>query len=216
MATMRLWLISLTIANVLLAGYGWYSSSLAASSYTVAPSELNRDRIKLVAPGEARAAMLERSSNCLEWGAFTVADAARAEQALAALPTPITVRDRRVEGGPRSWWVYLPQANRRAADRVGDELKRLGAGDFYVVQAQDDPKFANAVSLGLFSTEQAAAVRRDQIARLGVRGEIAVQPRDSANSRIYLRLRDVPIANLGRLATLRAELGNAELRECGG
>lgn len=212
---MRLWLITLTIANVLLAGYGWYSTSLAASTYTIPPNELNRDRIKLVAPGEARNAMLERSSGCLEWGAFTVVDATRAEQALSALPMPIAVRDRRVEGGPRSWWVYLPQANRRAADRVGDELKRLGAGDFYVVQAQDDPKFANAVSLGLFSTEQAAVVRRDQIARLGVRGDITVQPRESPNSRIYLRMRDVPIANLARLATLRAEFGNAEMRECG-
>lgn len=214
---MRLWFIVLAAANLMVGLYGWYSTSLAAGTTGPTPTELDRDRIKLIPPDQARNALLDRSSTCLEWGAFTLADAARAEEALASIGEGAQSRDRRVEGSSRNWWVYLPPyPTRRVADRVGDDLKRLGAGDFYVVQQQDDPKFVNAVSLGLFSTEQAALTRRDQLARLGVRGDITVQPRDSANARVYLRLRDVPSALLPRIGALRAEFSTAELRECGG
>ncbi|MEO7402177.1 MAG: SPOR domain-containing protein [Burkholderiales bacterium] len=214
---MRLWFIVFAVANLMVGLYGWYSTSLAAATTGPTPMEFDRDRIRLIPPDQARNALLDRANTCLEWGAFTVADAARAEQELASIGEGAQSRERRLEGGPRNWWVYLPPyPTRRVADRVGDDLKGLGADDFYVVQTQDDPKFVNAVSLGLFSTEKAAIARRDQLARLGVRGDITVQPRDGANTRVYLRLREVPSALMPRIVALRAKFSAAELRECAG
>jgi hypothetical protein len=211
----RVWLVLLVVANLALAGYGWYASSLASTSGAARPPELEPDRIKLLPPDDPRLATLrDRLRTCVEWGAFTVADAVRAERNIDGLGAGLKYTERRVEGGPTTWWVYVaPQANRRAADRIAEDLKRAGVADFYVVQ--EDTKLANAISLGLFSSEGAATARRDQIAKLGVR-DIVVQARESGATRVYVRVRDVPAAVMPRLAALRGEFAATEMRDCAG
>ncbi len=63
---------------------------------------------------------------------------------------------------PKSWWVHLPQqADRASAEKKAGELQRLGVKDYFI-----DP--ANAISLGLFKSEEAARRALDQLKGRGV------------------------------------------------
>jgi hypothetical protein len=72
---------------------------------------------------------------------------------------------------PNSWWVHLPQQPDRAgAEKKAGELQRLGVTEYFI-----DPN--NAVSLGLYKSEEAAKRALDQLkgkgvqtARIDVRG----------------------------------------------
>ena len=217
-------LIALAVLNVLLLAIGLMGRS--NHSGTGAPSpELNPDRIKVIAPGEATE-RLRRSDPrgdgssgagspniaraCIEWGFFTTTEALRVEQMLAA------ASQRSIErrgNGPPMWWVLIaPQINRRAADAVGEFLQRNGITDFYIVT--DEPKFANAVSLGLFSTASAANTRRTQLTRLGLR-DVLVQEREPNAGLMMLRLRDVSADTLARVTALRSDFPAAAVRDCG-
>ncbi len=65
---------------------------------------------------------------------------------------------------PTSWWVHLPQQpDRASAEKKVADLQRLGITDYFI-----DPN--NAVSLGLFKTEEAARRAFDQLRGKGVQG----------------------------------------------
>lgn len=70
------------------------------------------------------------------------------------------------EGSGRSWWVYIPASpSRAAADKRLAELRAQGQADPFVVT--DPGPHRNAISLGLFKSEAAAA---DLVKRLSARG----------------------------------------------
>lgn len=71
---------------------------------------------------------------------------------------------RRSEGG---WWVFLPpQPDKKGAEKKAGELQRLGVTEFFIVT--DGPqKFA--ISLGVFSREEAARKHLEQLRGKGVR-----------------------------------------------
>lgn len=211
--SLRAWLMALVLANVVLFAVGWFSHATPAQAVVPRAPELEPQRIRLVPQKEAiEQGVGRKPRSCIDWGGFATADAARAEKAVAALREGLGVEVRRTEGGTSSWWVHVPpQANRRAADRIAEDLKRAGETEYYVVL--DDPKFANAISLGLFTTEAGALARRAQIQKLGL-AEVAVQARDAATTRVVLRLRDVSTGAFKRLETLRAEFPATELKDC--
>lgn len=68
----------------------------------------------------------------------------------------------------RGWWVFIPpQLDKKAADKKAAELQRLGVTDFFVVTSEKGPKFS--ISLGVFSTEDGAQKRLEQLKGQGVR-----------------------------------------------
>jgi hypothetical protein len=211
--TLRAWLIALILANLALVGYGWYSHQSVRAARPPVASELDPQRIKLIPPRDAiDQGVGQRPRACVEWGPFTVADAARAERALEAAKSGIPVESRRAEGSASSFWVYIPpQPSRRAAERLVEDLKGLGVTEYYLVQ--DDARFNNGISLGLFSTEAAANVRRSQLAKLGV-GDVMIQAREGAGARTYLRMRDVPGTLTRRVGALKGDFPAAELQGC--
>lgn len=209
---MKVALLALLVANVLAAIAGWYVTDPTRAPRDPRARELEPQRVRIVAPAEARAASTARPRACIEWGGFTLADSQRAERSIEALGVGLRPAERRVEGGAASWWVYAaPLANRRAADRLADDLRRAGVGDYYVVQ--DPGPFLNAVSLGLFSTEGGANARRDQLFKLGFR-DLVVQTRENTTTRFWLRLRDVPGGVVTRINALRTDFAGSELRDC--
>lgn len=211
--TLRVWVAVFALANVVLFAYGLWVERGAAAGQTARPAELERERIKLVPPKEAiEQGIGQKPRACVEWGGFSAADVARAERAVAPLKETASIETRRADTGTSSYWVYLaPQPSRRAADRVADELRRSGQTDFYVVQ--DDSRFANAISLGLFSTEAAANNRRAQVAKLGL-GDINIQVRDGTAVRYFVRMREVPSTVSRRLDALRADFPATAVRDC--
>lgn len=66
--------------------------------------------------------------------------------------------DRRSFAGSRSYWVFIPPLpNRQEAERQSEALKQAKAPEFFIVQ--DPPAMRFAISLGVFSTREAAEER---------------------------------------------------------
>lgn len=100
----------------------------------------------------------------------------------------------------RGWWVFIPpQVDKRAADKKASELQRLGVTDFFVVTSEKGPKFS--ISLGVFSTEEAAKKRLEQLKGQGVRSAQVGQRRVEGGKQT-LRIE-------GRAEALEALQGNA-------
>jgi hypothetical protein len=95
-----------------------------------------------------------KSSNCVEWGEFSGADLARAQQELAALKLGDRLTQRMLEQD-HGYWVYIPPLKKRAlVEKKIAQLKERGVQDYFVVQEKGP--WLNAISLGVFKTEEAA------------------------------------------------------------
>jgi hypothetical protein len=92
--------------------------------------------------------------SCAEWGEFSGADLARAQQELAELKLGDRLTQRMLEQD-HGYWVYIPPLKRRTAvEKKIAQLKERGVKDYFVVQEKG--KWLNAISLGVFKTETAA------------------------------------------------------------
>jgi hypothetical protein len=93
---------------------------------------------------------------CLEWGIFSKAELARVQDALK--PLQLEENAISVRSGPEKfskYWVYIPPLKSRSeAQKKQEELKGLGIEDSLVMQ--DNNKWRHAISLGVFSTQEAA------------------------------------------------------------
>lgn len=134
--------------------------------------QLAADQIKVLSrdePPEARTEEVKKPvpERCLAWLVPAEADAERLEAALGESFGGLR-RVRRVLPEQSSWWVLIPpQANKAEADKKAAELKRLGIKDFFVVQEAGANRLA--ISLGVFSSEQAAEERLEDLRGQGVR-----------------------------------------------
>jgi hypothetical protein len=151
------------------------------------------------------------AGSCVEWGGFSVAEAPRAEQALEPLALGARLAQRRSEE-TAGWWVFIPpQGNRAAALKKTAELKSLGIDDYFILQ--DEGKMRWAISLGVFSSEDAA---RNRLEALRVRGVRSAQTgeRDSPVAKIWFQVRNADAALQGKLKELARGLSGTEIRDC--
>jgi hypothetical protein len=191
---MRTLFFILALANVAFFAYVWVGGVAEANGDAqIIGQQLNAEKIRLLAP-EQVAALTRKSeapkaaSACLEWGALVGGDVARAAQALEPLGLGAKLTQRRQEE-VASYWVYIPPlANRQAATQKASELKRLGVGEYFVVP--DDPKWRNAISLGVFKTEEAAKAHLDALRAKGVKSATS-GARETQLSKTYFQVRDV-------------------------
>ncbi|MCP1677194.1 hypothetical protein J2T57_004371 [Natronocella acetinitrilica] len=99
-------------------------------------------------------------------GGSQAAEATRARDAGDAMRSEIREEQVSVTIG---YWVYLPPLeSREAALAQVAELAEAGVEDVVVVT---DNIYTNAVSLGVFSNEERAALRRDELVALGFPAE---------------------------------------------
>jgi hypothetical protein len=211
---MRALFLVLAFANVAFFAWRYYEANFASRASDPFAQQLNAERVKLLTPEAlARAAGSRRQGACVELGPLAAGEVARAEEALAAIAVGLKTAQRRVEESTR-WWVHVPPLpTRAAATQRAAELRKQGIEDFSLIN--DDPQWRNAISLGVFRTEDAASRRADELRRRGVRG-IEVAPREGAGTRVYLQLRDAPEPVRARLGELKDGFPAAELRECPG
>ncbi len=165
-----------------------------------------------VAPPSAEAvARAGPSRACTEWGVFKSSDVPRAMRLVESTNATARSINQRVEGGA-SYWVYIPPLpTRRQAELRIAELKPTRIDEYYVVL--DEGRFANAISLGVFSTEAGAQSRREALDRLGV-SDAVVGPRESVDARIFLRILDVPESMVPRLIALRGAFAGTDFKDC--
>lgn len=171
-------------------------------------------RVVAVTPPDAaaRAAQETRSAvkslagaACVEFAGFRAADLQRARDSFAALQLGDRFTERRIEDVTR-YWVFVPASkDRRTADQVA-QLKRLGVNDVSVRPERD-----NAISLGVFSSEDAARRFLDQMRGKGVQdaesGPFARETRGVA-----MLVRDPDTETVARLAILQRDFPGAQLR----
>ncbi len=168
------------------------------------------DAVEEPAPKPTVAAVPQPAA-CLEWGGFAVAEAPRAEQALAPLALGNRLAQRRSEE-TAGWWVYIPpQASRQGAQKKAAELKLLGVDDYFVVQEEGRTRWA--VSLGVFSTEQAARGRLEELRAKGVRSAL-VGERDTQVQKVWFQVRPADGALRARLQELAQGHAGTEVRDC--
>ena len=148
-------------------------------------------------------------SACVEWGVFAGPDVTRADTALARLELPQERIERSVTdaGG---WWVYIPPLRTKAdADRKTGELKALGIADFFAVQ--DAGQWRNAVSLGIFRTEDAAKTFLAKLRERGVRSAI-VERRENFLKQVAFFVREPSEATVAKLAEIQQEFPGSEIK----
>jgi hypothetical protein len=148
---------------------------------------------------------------CLEWGSFSPADATRAAQRLE--PLALGARLAQVRGEETAgWWVHIPpQGNRAGALRKAAELKKLGIGDYFVVQ--EEGRWRWALSLGVFRAEDAAKAHLEALRAQGVRSAVLGQ-RETRVPKVWFQVRGVEPALQARLQELAREFEGATLHEC--
>jgi hypothetical protein len=202
----------LAFANVAFFAWRYYLEHYSATrSADPVAQQLHPERIKLVAPEDLARMGPGRRQACVELGPIATGDAARAEGAVSAIAAGLKVSQRRVEESGR-WWVYVPPlATRQAAAQRAAELKRQGIEDSSLIS--DDPQWRNAISLGVFRSEEAAAKHAEELRKRGVRG-IETGPRESAGMRVYVQLRDAPEPVRAKLGDLKDGFPGADVREC--
>ena len=100
---------------------------------------------------------------CMEWGEFSGADLARATAALPALQLGDKLSQRQVEYNI-GYWVYIPpMKDKAAANQKVAQLKARGINEYFVVT--DAGPWLNAISLGVFKTQEAAQHFLDDLQR---------------------------------------------------
>jgi SPOR domain len=177
------------------------------------PAESRPAAAKPPEPGQAAAtpAAAPPVLTCLEWGSFSPADASRAAQRLDPLALGARLAQYRGEEAA-NWWVHIPpQANRAAALKKASELKKLGVADYFVMQ--DPGRLRWAVSLGVFSTEDAAKAQLQALRAKGVRSAI-IGERETRVPKVWYQVRDVDPPLRSRLEEISRDFEGATLHDC--
>jgi hypothetical protein len=214
---MRTVFFVLLLANVVFFAYGWFGGGAEANGEAqIIGQQLNPEKIRLLAPEQVSALTRKPeppkvAAVCLEWGAFVGGDVARAAQGLEPLALGAKLTQRK-QDDVVGFWVYIaPLASRQTATQKAAELKRLGVDDYFVVP--DDPKWRNAISLGVFKTEEAAKARLDAVRARGVKSA-TVGARDVQPGKTYFQVRDVSSTVAAKLNELKQGFSGTELRDC--
>jgi len=214
---MRALFLILVLAN--LAFYAWSRYGGPADAPDLAPlsRQIEPERLKVIAPADLPppvSAVKKPSAlalACMEWGSFTVADAPRAEQALAPLGLGGRLTQRRAEE-VAGWWVFVPpQGSRQGALRKANELKGLGVDDYFIMPDEGEHRWA--LSLGIFRTEEAAQARLAALRAQGVRSA-RVGARETVVPRIWLQVKGVDAPLQARLKEMARQVEGTELKDC--
>jgi hypothetical protein len=208
----RLLFFLLLLAVLALGAHLWLSAQAEVPDFTA--RERNREEIRVVAvtpPADAarRAEQTRQTMQslagaaCVEFSGIAASDAIRAHDAFATLQLGGRLTERRVEDITRHW-VYIPGVrDRRAAEATMAELRRRGVNDLSI-------RPDNAISLGVFSTEETARRFLASIEAKGVKGaeegpfardlrELVMlirEPDSELVSRLALMQRDYPASQL--------------------
>lgn len=203
----------LLLAILAVGAHIWLTGQVEKTDFSA--RERNRDEVHIVAvtPPAIAARRAEDSRKtvanlagaaCVEFSGVAANDAFRAREAFAALQAGPRLSERRVEEITR-YWVYLPAVrDRRAAETRMAEIRRQGVAD---LSMRPD----NAISLGVFSTEEAARRFLVSLEAKGIRG--AEQgPFAKELREVVMLVREPDSELLARLTLLQRDFPNANLR----
>ena len=213
MTLARLLFFLLLIAVIALGGHLWLAAQTERTDFSA--REKNRDDIRVVAvtpPGTAARRAEETrqvmqslvGAACVQFAGIAPADASRAHDAFAAMQLGPRLTEQRIEEITR-YWVYIPAANdRRAAEATIADLRRRGVNDLSI-------RPDNAISLGVFSTEDAARRFLTSMENKGVKtAEYGPFVKDLRELVMLVREPDTEL--VARLTLLQRDYPGAQMR----
>lgn len=207
---MRSLFLFLLLGNA--AFYAWinYLRTPVSAQERIQQVQMSPEKIRLAAaPAAAKKAAPLKGAACLEWGAFIGPEAARGDAAMAELGLP-AAQVRRVAADQDGHWVMIPPLRSRAAtERMTERLKELGVTDFTVVQ--EPAQRRNAISLGIFRTEEAAQNLLSGLQKRGVT-EAIVELREAFFRRVVFYVREPDDATVAKMSALKAAHPGTDVR----
>lgn len=182
------------------------SASLPAQAAVSASAATNVLALK---PTEKKAAAKAEIKSCMEWGEFSGADLARAEKELAGIKLGGQLSTRIVEYSS-GYWVYIPPlgSSALAAKRVR-QIKARGVEEYFVVQ--EPPHWANAISLGVFKTQEAARNFQFGLNKKGIHSA-KVGERKGRLKFIVFVFKQIGVESVSRLSAMQKDFANSELK----
>jgi len=182
-------------------------AALPAPTAPVAPAA--RSAPALAPVPEAAKAVAPKPANCVEWGEFAGSDLVRAREALATLKLGGDLGERTVEQD-HGFWVYIPpQKNRANVDRKIAQLKERGVTDYFVVQEKG--KWLNAVSLGVFKSEEAAQKFLAALRAKDVRTARVGERKSRLRYTVFI-MKELDSGTSDKLGVLQKEFPDSELK----
>ena len=172
-------------------------------------SEAEMDARKAPEPEKIALPPAATSLQCLEWGAIAGGDMGRAKLALQKLKLWEKASVRKLEKAA-GYWVYLPPSKSLVeAQKKMEELKRLNITEIFVLQ--ENTSWRYAISLGVFSTEEAAVKYLAQLREKGVRSaQTGVRNRETDASVFTLKNLEPALAR--DAAKLRQAFSGSEVK----
>lgn len=146
---------------------------------------------------------------CMEWGEFSGSDLVRATKALEELKLAERLASRTVEY-ESGYWVYIPPLPTKALlNKKIEEIKALGIEDYFIVR--EKRKWNNAISLGIFKTEDAAKKFLALMKKKGIRSAKMDERKHKLKFTVFT-LRQVDAGLSSRLNALQKEFASSELK----
>jgi len=209
----RLIFFLLLIAAIAFGFHVWLTAKTETSDYSA--REKNRDEVRLVAvtssataarnAEDARRTMQSLAgSPCVEFSGIAAADAQRARDAFNTLQLGTRLAERRVEEITRYWVFIASTRDRKTAETTMANLRKQGVNDMSI-------RPDNAISLGVFSTEEAARRFMTSLEAKGVKGAEA-GPFAKEMRELVMLIREPDTETVARLTILQREYPGAQLR----
>jgi len=209
----RLLFFLLLIAALAFGVHLWLASATEKTDFTA--REKNRDEVRIVAVTSPTAAARNAEETrrtvqslagapCLEFSGIAGNDIPRARDAFNALQLGERLAERRVEEITR-YWVYIPAIrDRRAAEVNMAQLRRQGVNDMSI-------RPDNAISLGVFSTEDAARRFMTSLEAKGVKGAES-GPFAKEMRELVMMIREPDTETVARLTVLQRDYPGTQMR----
>jgi len=213
---MRFLFFLLLVANVALAAHIWLTETRAGEDPV--KREINREALKIVSVANAESAATTAarviaakklaeglsSAACIEMNGVRPADVPRAQQAFAAMNLAYKLDERKVEEVSR-YWVFMPAArDRKTADATVGNLRKQGIKDFSLLAD-------NAISLGVFSSDEAASRYLAEVQGKGIKGA-EKGPRSSQVKEQVFTVREPDTSLVARLTLMQTEFEGSALK----
>lgn len=160
--------------------------------------------------GNDKKAADPKGDRCLVWNGLAGAQADKLA-ALGGSKYAALKAGRSLQGEASAYWVYIPPlASRQEAEHKAEQLKALQVPEYFIVQ---DGASRNAISLGIFSSEQAAKDRLEDLKKRGVRSA-KTGPKTQKGDMVRLEMRG-PAAQLEAFRTAAAaQVGEIKAVSC--
>lgn len=149
------------------------------------------------------------TASCAEWGEFSGDDLVRAQDVLATLKLGNDLSQRTVEQD-HGYWVYVPpQKSRADVEKKIAQLTERGVKDYFVVQEKG--KWFNAISLGVFKSEEAAQRYLASLRKKGVRTAKVGERKSKLRYTVFL-VKALDSGTTDKLNALQKDFPDSELK----